>query len=379
MPLTLQRLCANAEKKYGMQIVSGRNGLNKTVRWVHVAEYRKMSDFLHGNELVFTTGVGCSGSFLNFVSSLYERGAAGIVVNIGPYITSVPSDVIVFCEEHDFPLFTLPWETPIIDITYSFCRKIIESEKSESTAAEAFRNLIFSTGGNEEYIMSLEKLGFRESSSYTVIIAAAKNEKSIVEEMKPDELAELRQMLRKTRGQSAAFLNNGRVICIRQNSTSAEISGLKESVSRFTDSDVFFGVSKPMNGFASVKDSYRDAMKAVRTGMIRNERFTSCEETGIFGLLLCIENSDAMRQFYNSVLGDIGRYDDINGTDYEKTLIIYLENECSILKTAEILGIHRNTVNYKMKNIKQLLKTELTNETKMNIMLAHRIKQLLRI
>ena len=106
-----------------------------TVRWVHIIEDSEVPDFLHGNELIFTTGIGHVGNewLKIFTVSLKNKGAIGLVVNIGPYISSVPSQAIVFCEQNGFPLFTIPWKTRIIDISYEFCRRIIANEKREST------------------------------------------------------------------------------------------------------------------------------------------------------------------------------------------------------------------------------------------------------
>ena len=152
LSVTLAQLCANAEKKYGLKLIAGAKGTERTVRWIHMTEDGKDSDFLHGGELVFTTGIGHVGSgwLEELAVQLCERGAAGLVVNLGPYIAAVPSKVIVYCEEHGFPLFTLPWDTYIIDITYSFCRKIISCEKNEASAAEAFTNLIVSPEAGSE-------------------------------------------------------------------------------------------------------------------------------------------------------------------------------------------------------------------------------------
>ena len=64
----------------------------------------EVPDFLHGNELVFTTGIAHFGNewLLDFVTGLKKSNASGIVVNIGPYIDSIPSKVIVYCEKTIF-------------------------------------------------------------------------------------------------------------------------------------------------------------------------------------------------------------------------------------------------------------------------------------
>ena len=108
MAITLARICANAEKTYGMKLIAGRAGMDNFVRWVHIVEDSEVPDFMHGNELVFTTGIGHKGSgwLLDFVRQLKGKNAAGVVVNIGPYINAVPKDVMEYCECNALPHLT---------------------------------------------------------------------------------------------------------------------------------------------------------------------------------------------------------------------------------------------------------------------------------
>lgn len=119
MAITLARICANAEKTYGMKLIAGRAGMDNFVRWVHIVEDSEVPDFMHGNELVFTTGIGHKGSgwLLDFVRQLKDKNAAGVVVNIGPYINAVPKDVMEYCECNALPLFVVPWSVRLIDLT----------------------------------------------------------------------------------------------------------------------------------------------------------------------------------------------------------------------------------------------------------------------
>ena len=49
MAITLARICANAEKTYGMKLIAGRAGMDNFVRWVHIVEDSEVPDFMHGN------------------------------------------------------------------------------------------------------------------------------------------------------------------------------------------------------------------------------------------------------------------------------------------------------------------------------------------
>ena len=56
MSLTLARLLADAES-FEMRQLAGSGGMNALVRWIHMVEDTEVPGFLHGNELVFTTGI----------------------------------------------------------------------------------------------------------------------------------------------------------------------------------------------------------------------------------------------------------------------------------------------------------------------------------
>lgn len=55
---------------------------------------------------------------------------------------------------------------------------------------------------------------------------------------------------------------------------------------------------------------------------------------------------------------------------FTATLRIYLQNGGSVMQTAEILNVHRNTINYKIKAIREILHISLSDEDRMNLMMA---------
>ena len=76
-------------KDYKLTQVAGFEGLNRNIRWFHIAEDETLSNFIIGDELVFTTGVKMNGNsvaLLGFVKAMLKYGAGGIVINTGKYI-----------------------------------------------------------------------------------------------------------------------------------------------------------------------------------------------------------------------------------------------------------------------------------------------------
>ncbi len=56
----------------------------------------------------------------------------------------------------------------------------------------------------------------------------------------------------------------------------------------------------------------------------------------------------------HEIIRKLEQYDDIYGTDYTSSLFAYLENFCNILKAANQLDIHRNTLQYRLNKIDEI-------------------------
>ena len=77
------------------------------------------------------------------------------------------------------------------------------------------------------------------------------------------------------------------------------------------------------------------------------------------------------------MLGALVKYDARNHTDYLEVLYRYLSAECSVQQTAEQMQVHRNTINYKLRQIREILQTDLGQEARVQIHLAYLIRDML--
>jgi hypothetical protein len=362
-----------------MKLIAGNGGMDNIVRWIHMVEDSEVPDFLHGNELVFTTGIGHVGNewLIPFVKGLKDHNAVGLCVNLGPYIESVPSKVIVYCEENNFPLFTIPWKVHVIDMTYNFCRKIIDNEKEETTIADACRNLIFAPDKSEDYMSTLERHGFRQSSSYTVFVLRYFANKSSAKDIRDSKRLELRKIL-KRKSTAANFIQDDKLIVIYQNISNNDMNRIIGELSEFqTDLKLYVGISNTCDGYKGISECYKEAMSALSVSLIKDEQITFYRNIGVYKLLFGIENRAVLSSYEEDVLGNLIKYDDMNNTDYMQTLKVYLECSGSVQLAANNLGVHRNTVNYKMKIIREVLNIELNDEEKMKLILAFRVREIL--
>lgn len=379
MAITLKRLCKNAENSYNMKLAAGRNGLDSAVRWVHMVEDSGVPGLLHGGELIFTTGIGLTGNdkLLPFVKELKEHDAAGLVVNLGPYIDSIPPKVLVYCEEQDFPLFTLPWEIHIIDITYEFCRRIIDNEEQETSLVNALRGLIFGGERRGEYIEVLEQQGFEENSDYTLIAVDVGEGRTTASAMKNN--AGLWKILRRSKRHTAAFYQSGCAVIVRQNTTAEERQGIIGELNAMDEPAFHMGISEKLEGLNALSECYRQCVAALSASKITHRRVSFYDDIGIYKLIYGVSDRGVLKDYADKTLGALIKFDSLNDSDYVPTLKVYLESSGSVLQTAEKLGVHRNTVNYKLKCVREILGVALNEEDRMNLLLAFHVLEVLNL
>lgn len=378
MPISLSKLCVDTDKTYKMKLIAGRDGLDNPVRWVHMIEDTEVADFIHGNELVFTTGIRQQGTewLLGFVVGLLNKGAVGLVINLGPYISKIPPQVIIFCEKNAFPLFSIPWEIHIIDVTYDFCHRIIKNEEIETTIATTFKNVIFAKDDISEYESELQKHGYRKDSLYTILalnLSSKDTEDNINQLYKWKEYQfALNKIIKKASLSTCAFLQDRNLIIIRQNSTDIDIKLIcKNIIELAKDNDTInIGISPTDGGYDKIQPLYRKALSALTIAKKHNVSSMNYNDLGVFRLIFSITDTNSLKDYIRSILGKLIDYDRDNHTDYVDTLKFYLENNCKVLTTATHFNVHRNTINYKIKSIKEILGISLTQKDITSILMA---------
>ena len=386
MAITMRKLCEDAKSKYDMELVAGKSGIENTVRWVHMVEDREVPDFLHGGELIFTTGIGHIESddrMLEFTRNLYAHGAAGVVFNIGPYIKRIPPDVISFANQNGFPVFTLPWKVHIIDISYDFCGRIIENEKAEMSLMQAFKNLIFAPEREEDYLPAMQKNGFNAAEHYRVfaITLYGADGKVVTSPLYSKNKMLLWRIFSGSDSPAAMFIYNSRLIVVKQRCPEHCVERILTVLEKaFSQSRTRYktGISDEGTGYLSVPYLYRHAGAALVTAKYENVAVARYGDIGVNRLILAIEDKSVAEAYANEVLSAVIRYDEENDTDLTGLLKLYIECDCSVNATAEKSGVHRNTVNNRIKQIRELLGGALTERKKAELVLAFKIRDLIK-
>ncbi|MFF3855832.1 PucR family transcriptional regulator [Micromonospora sp. NPDC002575] len=122
------------------RLVAGEAGLDRPVRWVHVAEVPDIAALLRGGEVVLTTGIGLPGDDAGlraFIGELADVGVSGLVVELGRrYVSGVPRVMAAAAARRGLPLVELRRATPFVRVTEAVHALIVDAQLTELRATE---------------------------------------------------------------------------------------------------------------------------------------------------------------------------------------------------------------------------------------------------
>ena len=110
------------------RVLAGEPNLDRSVRWVHVAELPDISYLLKGGELLLTTGMGIQQNEdvrRRYVNELADAAVAGLVVELGRNFAEMPAEMITEARRRGLPLIALGHEIRYVEVTEQVHRAII--------------------------------------------------------------------------------------------------------------------------------------------------------------------------------------------------------------------------------------------------------------
>lgn len=390
MAIIVNKLVKNGTFLYKMNLIAGRNGLTNLVQWVHIIEDETVSSFLHGNELVFTAGIlnHHKDWLLNFARKLNEAGVSAFVINIGPYTKEIPEEVISYCDEVNLPLFTIPWETRMVDMTRDFCHRIMNNDQVENSIATTIKNVIFHVGDVETEILKMERYGYQRGSKFCFISISLDNKTGDPVEQGMEQGQDVLQMnaekiARRIRELFISFSYKECLILVLVDYSDEEIEQFVHDFLRVAKKGKYgwhlhIGISSNQQGIYNQDKNFEKAFSALQMTTKRNETYSFYDKLDIYKILYAVNDKSVLRSFYNDTIQKLEKYDKENQVDLTQLLRVYLENNGSVQLVAEKQFIHRNTVNNQLKKIEKIIGYDpLDLEDKVKLYMGFYIKDIL--
>ncbi|GCE46375.1 sugar diacid utilization regulator [Thermosporothrix hazakensis] len=121
------------------------------------------------------------------------------------------------------------------------------------------------------------------------------------------------------------------------------------------------GIGCPVDQLSLLARSYTQALHAVEAGqkVLPERQIIHYRDVYIEDMLLSIGQHPALVQLYTTLLQPLYHYDMRNGTELCKTLEAVIRHGGNTRKVAEELFVHRNSVNYRLERVREILDVDI--------------------
>jgi len=385
MPNNISELINLPELK-DLELISGSKGILNEVKWVHFIEMSDDIDYIQGDELILCTGIGISNDlekFTELITGAIEKGAAGLVVNVGKHIYEIPDHIKKISDENDFPVLELPWKSNLSQLTRIICNHIIKNCSQNLSYLDLFKNIISLNNVNyENFLTSISSFGYTSLNSFRVVVVALPDfEKYLSSKNIRDEqrilnirnalFTSVNSFIWEAKSLPITFQKNDSIILLMVNEMDTAMNleifpkAIKEAMKgQLSDIKVNIGIGNIYSKFSDIRKSYLEADKSLKflKAQDKADEIVFYSSIGAYKLATSIEDADLLFDYYNDTVGKLDKYDLQHDTDFSKIFYVFLKENGASIKASQKLFLHRNTLMYKINKIQEIIERDVTDE-----------------
>lgn len=384
MALILRDIYEATRQHFQLELIAGGDGLDRPMNWVYVSEDYTTSNFLHGGELIITTGVisgGRSAWLLRMLHHITQQHTCGLIINEGPYLnrTQISQEVLDFCNQNGFPLFLMPWHVHIYDVTRDYCDRIFTHNQHQEALRRAFETLLDPQGEQGPALRLLGDNGFSPQNPCCAVLFP------IGSVTQPNTLLshQLNTFLLPFSVPSFLLLHNQALIlicqCDQPSAVRPAAEELQKQLSAFFPQPLAAGIGGQSPTLALLARSVEQAQAALSWAKGQSLPLACYDDMGFFRLLLEVKDRTFLASYVQELLGPVLQYDDQHGTDLTGTLYLYLLHNRSIQAVAAAAFCHRNTVSHRLGLLQEKLGYQLEDPMAcFQLLTAFQVREFLR-
>lgn len=365
MGFTIEDMLILSKDRYQMELVAGKNGWANSISWALMLEDIATINHFTGKELVVTTGLGfdTDEKWLRLAGKLTDNHASGLIINTGGYLYEVPKCLIAFCDENDLPLMTVPWEVVMVDMIKDLSIRLFLQGTADEQITAALIRAIEEPENQELYKKDLLPY-FDVDGMFQVVLITTDglDEMDTVERKKLS--YRLQIYLENITHNGSFFYYDGNFVVVMNDVSQKDFDEIIDGMvhrtkRRMPEIPIYVGSGSKVEDIGNLNLSYRRAKAAATMAKRKKKDLLHFDEMGMFRLLHSVEDGALLAEMSEGPLQPLIEYDRKHNSNYLETLELYLKYNGSIQSVAEAMFAHRNTVIYRITNIKKMLGTDL--------------------
>ncbi|MEG0592200.1 MAG: PucR family transcriptional regulator ligand-binding domain-containing protein [Coprobacillus sp.] len=385
MGFTIEDALVDTSEQYKLTLLAGKNGCANVISWVHMIEDTTIIQQLWGKELAVTTGLGFQShdALFHFIECLVKYHSVGLIINTGKYIFDIPQDIIDYCNDQDFPLLVSPWEVHMADLIKDFSMRCLSSEKEDRQISKSFIKAFLNPKLIEEIRDDLTD-AFDVDGYFQVLFVSISGVNELDTIGRRRLTFQLELYFEKIECYYSSFWFDGYFVLVVNNLSEKRLHEVvskmyERAKKRISDRYIYIGIGTRVKDFRNIIKSYKRSLSAVNMAVQFEQPIVDFNDMGIYQVLFSIDDKEILQNMYEQLLTPLIEYDNKHHGELEMTLYYYLKCDGSPQLMSKQLYMHRNTINYRLIKIKELLNNDLsTYEEKFPFMLAFYIKNILK-
>jgi len=135
---------------------------------------------------------------------------------------------------------------------------------------------------------------------------------------------------------------------------------------QFSDIELRATIGRIYSPITNIRNSFDEALFALNMFKIFSKDGQSVinyYNVGFYQILRILHNTEEFLKYYTERIGRVEEYDKENGTELTNSIWVFLENDCNLNKTAEVLFVHINTLRYRFGKMEELTKMSMKSNT----------------
>ncbi|WP_028295032.1 PucR family transcriptional regulator [Oceanobacter kriegii] len=380
-----------------IRLRAGFQGANRIVRWPYIAENESITPWVSGGELVFVTGINLprnEADLCRLVEEGHQQHIAGIVVLTGEqYIREIPASVLELANHLQFPLFEQPYELKMVLVTETISNAIVQDNLMGQSVKLFLSKLINGFAETPELIhLRARQLGLSDQRPYAVLAvrmvmpaSSHPDEQALLLQQRHHLEQQLTDLIKRRHIDWPVLVHEQDLLTLwpsddhRSATLYEEISDAFLRLQQHSNIALYAGVSDLQDALGQLSVAVEQARQSVQFALQhQHQRLFFYDQLGIARLFAAIPQRQMLSEFCQQQLGALCFCRDPQSLQLKETLTQYLNLFGNQQQAAEALGIHRNTLVYRLKRIEADTGLSLKDPfTRLNLQNALLIEQIL--
>lgn len=369
------------ESFHGVSLVAGATGLDNVISWPYPKHTKVISPWVRGGEFVMVSGYEYGVNDTELIRLLDEAETnrlSGILVEGGINFNSLSDAVIAHADQLGIPLFFTSRVVSFLDISREMSNAIMESNLFDKFTSSLLKKLVTDDTLSRKNAEQLFKdAGIPSDALFRVFLISIIPQSIQNDTGSTDYSAMFLSVLNSMQSRCNATLSTLKVKSVVYPSVSsvaylgygesastlenifAIMRDLREQYSRSVRGhNVILSVGCMVNDVMSISNSYLQAhytSTLLRGGQLAGNVY-SFDDLGSYQLPFYIEDKNILLAFRDRYLKELHKNEQLLST-----LRAYITFGGNMLRTAEALYIHRNTLSYRIQRIELILGKKLSD------------------